>query len=475
MHQVSLTLTASIGRVIFVGRAEELDELQAWWERPAAGPAFVWGRRRVGKTALLQRFAERTGAPVVFHTGTGQGQRAEVAAVCRRIAAAFPDGHRDMAAEPHRSWRDVLDYLAQAARASPMLLVLDEFPELAGASPALAATLRAFLDEACGRTQLRIVLSGAPARRAAEVSQVMVPLHSKLGLTLQVRPLPPHQAALMLPGLDPAERARAYAVCGGTPLYLSWWNQDAALAENLYKLAGQPGAPLLTEGQLAMAADVGEGEHTMEVLAAIAAGRTRHSEIKALIGAEPSRTLDRLVGLRVIERLVPVTEQGTRSRRRLYRIADHYLEFYLGTLTRFRTEIERGLGTSAVRPMAAWLDARMGPVYEEAFRQHLRRLAAAGALGEGVEAIGSWWSEDGQQEIGAVALAQDGSAYVPVLIGESRWAAAVDARKSKFGLVRKSAALVGSSERLRYAVCARERVEHTESDVLAVTAKDIFG
>ncbi len=472
---MSLTLTASIIGVIFVGRTEELAELQAWWKRPAAAPVFVWGRRRAGKSALLQHFAEGTGAPVVFHTGTGQAQQAEIAAVCRRAAAVVPDGHRDLITEPYRSWRDVLDYLAQAARASPALLVLDEFPELARSSPALPGTLRAFLDEAGGRTQLRIALSGSAARHPAEVSQALAPLHGRLGLTLHLRPFLPHEAALMLPGLKPAERARAYAVCGGTPLYLSWWDQNAPLADNLYELAGRPGAPLLTEGQLAMAADVGEGEHTLAVLAAIAAGRTRHSEIKGLIGADPSRTLDRLIDLRVIERLVPVTEQGTRSRRRLYRITDHSLEFYLGTLTRFRTEIERGLGTSAVHPMAAWLDAHMGPVYEEAFRQHLRRLAASGALGEGVEVIGSWWSEDSRQEIGAVALAQNGPARVPVLIGESRWAETVDARKSKIDLIRKSASLVQPDEQLRYAVCARDLVEHHESDVLAVTAKDIFG
>lgn len=458
----------------FVNRLDELAALKAWWDRPHARPALVWGRRRVGKTALLQHFATITAAPVVFHTGTGEPAAAEIASLSRQAAAALPDSLRDIAAEPYSTWRDILDYLARRAVQSRVLLVLDEFPELLGASPALPGILRAFLDEIHGRTELRIILSGSAIRTIEEMREYRAPLYGRFDLTLQLHQFRPHEAALMLPELTPADRARVYGIAGGTPLYLSWWNQRASIEENLLDLAGRPGSPLLTEGQLVMATEVGAGDHTMGVLTAIAAGRTKHGEIKDAIGADPTRTLDRLVELRILERLLPVTEQDSRTRRRIYRVADNYLAFYLGSLIRFRAEIERGLGRTIVSSLAAFLDQHMGPVYEEAFREHLRRTANAGMLGEGVVAVGPWWNDDGQQEIDAVVLAQHNLTRVPILVGEAKWASSVNAARIKAALIRKAAVLAPDADDLSYAVCARDTVEHLDAQTIAVTAADIF-
>jgi hypothetical protein len=117
----------------------------------------------------------------------------------------------------------------------------------------------------------------------------------------------------------------------------------------------------------------------------------------------------------------------------------------------------------------------MGPVYEEAFREHLRRLANQGSLGEDIVAVGAWWTENGQQEIDAVVMAQRALTRVPVLAGESKWARTVNAARIKAGLIRKAASLTPDADDLRYAVCARDEVEHADDDTLTVTAKDIFG
>jgi AAA+ ATPase superfamily predicted ATPase len=467
--------------VEFVNRTEELAALERWWSSPNPRPAMLWGRRRVGKTALLQRFAEQlsaAGQRTVFHTGAGRPAPGELSQLSRQVAQAAPGRLRDLAARPYADWDDALDDLAALAESEPVLVVLDEFPEIVAASPDLPGVLRAFLDRTSRRTKLRLLLCGSAVRHMAALTEARAPLYGRFDLSLPLHPFRPHEAALMLTGLTPADRALVYGLVGGVPLYLSWWDQQADIADNLLRLACRPGAPLLTEGQLVLATEVEHGEYPAAVLHAIAAGRTHYGEIKDHIRAEPARTLDRLVELRLVERIMPVTDTP-RSRRRTYRIADNFLSFYLGLLARYRAEIERGLGEALLPVLLDGLDDHLGGPWEEAFREHLRRLATTGGLGRGVVAIGPFWDADSHNEIDAVALA--GRDRHPVLVGEAKWAWSVDGRRLAATLREKSLAIPGvqapapGETPVRLALCARDEVRDAPDGTLVVTAADIFG
>lgn len=455
----------------FVNRTRELDELRAWWARPAPRPALVWGRRRVGKTALLQEFA--SGLRSVFHSGAGRSAAGELLQLARQVHAEELGGLRDLVSRPYRDWDDALEHLAEVAGTEPLLLVLDEYPELERSSPELPGVIRAFLDRAQGRSRLRLLVCGSAVRTMQAMQEERAPLHGRFDLRLQLHPFTPWESALLLPGLQPGQQALVYGLLGGMPLYLSWWQPERSVDDNLRWLVGGPGAPLLTEGDLVLATEVEGSEQPSAVLHAIAGGKTRHNEIKDWIGAEPARTLDRLIELRLVERLVPVTEDPQRTRRRIYRIADNFLAFHLGVVTRYRAEIDRGLGTSILPILERGLDRHLGGRWEQAFRDHLRRVLSRGELAPEVVALGPWWREDGQDEIDALALAGEGR--VPVLAGEAEWTSVVDGSRLLRTLQRKAGSVTDDVERLVYVIGARERVADLPRGVAAITAEDVFG
>jgi uncharacterized protein len=455
---------------MFINRQAELEQLEAWWRRPQAALGIVWGRRRVGKTALIQHFASdhRT----IFHTGGGRPAAAELAALARASSPLLDDGTRDLGSRPFVDWDDVFETLAQVADKQPLLLVLDEFPALTEASPQLPSLLRATWDRLHSRTKLKLLLCGSAVRTMEAMQEERAPLYGRFDLALLLHPFRPHEAAQMMPRLRPAQRALVWGLVGGMPLYLRWWDQGASLRANLARLACTPGGQLLTEGQLVLATEGEGGELARQVLYAIAAGRTRFNEIEQAVRADPGRTLDRLVALRLVERVVPVTEDPRRTRRRIYRIADNFLAFWLGLLDRYRPEIERGLGESILPVLLASLDDHMGGPWEEAFRAHLRRLAAAGELADDVVAIGPFWtSAEDPAKIDAVALA--GRKREAVLLGEAKWAKRVNAALVRPELERMAAALPRLAAEPSYAICARQRVDNA-AGVRAITAEEIF-
>lgn len=452
----------------FVNRVAELEQLEDWWTRRQTGMGLVWGRRRVGKTALLQRFAE--GRRTVFHTASGRPERDELAALARAATSSI-GGLRDIGERPFVDWHDALETLATAAEREPMLLVLDEFPELTSVNPGLPNMLRSIWDRIGPRTRLSVLLCGSAIRTMMAIAEERAPLFGRLDLRMALHPFRPHEAARMLMGLSPADRALVYGLVGGVPLYLAWWDQGASVGANLRRLACTPGGLLLTEGELALATEVDAGDLGRQVLYAIAAGRTRHHEIADAIRADPSRTLDRLVSLRLVERLIPVTEDPARTRRRAYRIADDFLAFWLGLLDRYRPEIERGLGDSILPVLLSSLDDHLGPRWEGMFRDHLRRRSERGELGPGVVAVGPFWTAaDEPVEIDAVVLA--GRERAAVALGEAKWARRVDGDRIRGQLERKVDALPRARQPVRYVVAGRERVDGT--GIIAVTASDVF-
>ena len=451
----------------FVNRKSELATLDRWWNAERSRPGLIWGRRRVGKTALITHFAQDK--RMVFYTGIGGPAKLELRGLSEE-AAFLSTPERDLNEHPFRDWRDAFRFLTARADEAPLLLVLDEFPELLVGSPELPGLMRAELDRHGGQPNLKILLSGSSMRAMWEMQEYRAPLYGRFDLTMQLHPFRPHEVPEILTQLTPTDRALVYGILGGIPLYLTMWDQEAAVGENLTRLLLSGETPLYNEGKLILATELGSGRLTNQVLSAIAAGRTRFHEIADAVGTDPTRTIERLSELRLIDRVIPVTEDPAKHRRKIYCIRDNFLRFHLGVLMRYRSRIEAGSPETILPNVLSSLDDFMGTAWEQAFRDHLS-LHAADIDSETVD-IGPWWRGDGKDAIDAVVLA--GRKKTPVLVGEAKWAKRVRARRVLDRMRLKAANLVEEPDDLRYAIAAREAVEGAPEDVWTLTAKDIF-
>ncbi len=463
----------------FVNRVGEIAALNAWWRRPGAQLGIVWGRRRVGKSYLINHWAASKRS--IYHVARNRPLAQELAALSAAAAPVLSSSRRDLLSRPFASWDDAFDTLADAADRQPLLLTIDEVPELLVTDPTMASGLRAIW-ERLGDSKLRLLLCGSAVRTMEELQQERAPLYGRATLRLRLQPFAPHESALMLPRLGPVERAKAWGVCGGMPFYLSLWDDDASFRENLVRLFCSEQALLLNEGELVLSTEdfPGGGRERLpgRLLRAIAGGNARFAELKTALGTDPSRTLQATQELDLVERVQPVRAELD-NRRALYRIADNFLAFWLAVVEPHRAGISMGLGSQIAKVMEAQFDDYMGERWEEALHAHLTRHAESLDLPEPVTEVGRFWKSrrrpnEDACEMDAVMLV--GRGRRAALAGEAKWAKSEDGRRVVRALDRKlhdsGLPLVDNP---KYLVCARETVTHTDEETVVVTAQDIFG
>lgn len=462
----------------FVNRAQELAELDRWWDRKGSAMGVVWGRRRVGKSMLLRHWVRDK--RVVFHVARNRPERDELRSLSHAVAHMGTNLRRDLVSRPFHDWDDAFDVLADLAAQEPLLLVIDEFPELLKLSVGLESALRSIWERVDGSSNLRLILCGSSVRIMEAIQEHSAPLFNRMTLRMQLHPFRVTEISKMLPHSTPSERAAAWGVCGGLPYYLARWEDGASFRDNVGSLFASDNAMLLSEGEFVLATEDllgSSGERLPErVLRTIAAGHTSFSDIRNAVTSLPTRSLSELERNRLIAKVVPVTMPD--SKLTYYRVADNFLAFWLSIIEPHRPSIEQGLGASVLSVIVSSFDDYMGSRWEEAVREYVRMEAAAGRLREDVVAVGEFWrtkvgpAEDPCQ-LDVVALV--GRSRKVGLVGEAKWSKKRPGRPLVADIRRKAAdAKLDLAENPLWLVAAREELTGLPKGVIGVTASDVF-
>lgn len=454
----------------FLNRNTELRSLNRAWEAPGAALILVWGRRRTGKTRLLGEWLG--GKRAVFYGATEQASPAELRGLSDATRRSLqPAGSDLLAITDFPDWDRALSYLADRASRERLVVVLDEFPFLADSEPPLPSILQRFWDHDGSRSKLKLVLCGSAQAVMEDLQGEEAPLFGRVDLRLQLKPFDYHEAALFTPRLNATEKAIAYGVLGGMPVYLDRWDDGVGHRANLRRLFGDPASPLVEEGEFVLSSELPEGSGYFRILHAIAASHRRYGKIKQFADIDIERQLDRLTTLGLVERVVPITEDPSKTKRAVYRIADNFLNFWFRFVYRNRADIARGMGRQVVdEDIVPYLSEFMGEPWEEMCRDFLRSEASADRLPVDLSSIGRWWNTDNSIEIDAVGL----RGRKAVLAGSAKWSRTVS-RAEMLKLARLTEALPSRATQVHLALFARERFDGVRrEDALTFTAEDLY-
>lgn len=413
----------------FHNRSYELDDIRQAIASRRSELVVLYGRRGVGKSALIAEALR--GQHHFFYQATTRTLPQQLEDLSSTFHAFAPDL---VLPGSFSSFDSVLAALSQVARTRPkeaVVAVIDELPYLAQADPAVPSVMQRWWDEIRrdGLANLKLFLLGSMVSWMEEHTlSEHAPLHNRRTGQMRLEPLGYREAALFYPDYTPEERVAAFAVWGGMPSYLDEIDPSRSLWENVTNGMLRPSARLADEPSWLRFADLRSDLIYSSVLRAISVGKRRPSEIASAIGkqsaAEVIYHLDRLCDLGLVQRLVPIQQEGERrSRQSLYVLADNYVAFWYRYVDRLRHLLVVRRQTEALRQIQEdFHDYVSGFAFEDVCRQFIRMMDGRAISPKlSWDRVGSWWTGrnggDGQDEMDVVATSEGRA----VLVGECKW------------------------------------------------------
>jgi len=404
----------------FVNRTGELALLGRLAASDHREMLVVYGRRRLGKTALLRQFA--VARPLAFFSCPLSTASEALRLFTRELARTFDDSLLARARFP--GWSEAVAYAVERCGREGIPLVLDEFPYLQRSAPGIDALLQHAWDAHDGAVKLIFTGSSFSVMDAA-VADPRAPLYGRRTAQLEVQPMSFDEVSAFYPGWSFEQRAVAYGLFGGVPAYAEQAARHESPGAAAHALALSPAGPLFAEPEFLVREELRDPGAYFAILHALAAGKTRPNEIAREAGiphASVGKYLDVLRRLRLVRRETPLTEaRPERSRKGIYLLADPFLRFWFRYVYPNRSALEAGRSREVLETVVLPdLDTFMGQPYEQICRQH---LLADGSrlLGWQPLRVSRYWDSRTEIDLVAVDAAGENAAFI-----ECKWGRKVD-------------------------------------------------
>ncbi len=364
----------------FTGRTHELARLAEIADRQGPALIVVHGRRRVGKTTLVERAF--SGRRLLKIEGLeGKSESDQRASAIEQIAHFLETPA--LAAAKTSSWREVLRILTEALREGERVLFLEEFQWLACYRAELISEIKFFWDNEWSKIpNLVVIICGSsPSFLVGKVVRSKA-LYSRSLLELPLKPFSLEEVGEFLgPRRTAHEALDAILLVGGIPEYLGYLREGSSIYLSLAKHSFVPGAYFLGEYERILISSMSENAHFRTTLELLSNRRfATRDEIAAHLGISSGKNLTALLedleACHFISRVTPYDKQAS-SKLARYEISDPYVQLFSRAIRPIAAEIEQGRYVDhpqralSLAKLSQWL----GYSFERYCRHNAHRIA----------------------------------------------------------------------------------------------------
>lgn len=403
---------------MFIGRDKELKALDKLYRSDKFEFVVIYGRRRVGKTALINQFIGDKKS--VYFMGVESNEKQNLENFSKSIIE-FSSGIRTETS--FASFQAALEYVFKLAETERIILTIDEYPYVARSSKSLASTLQLLIDKYQETSKLMLILCGSSmSYMEDQVLAYKAPLYGRRTAQMKILPFDFEESCRYFTNLSDEDKALIYGIVGGTPQYLLQMSDKLSVEENVKNTYLNPMSFLYEEPMNLLKQEVREPAIYTAIITAIATGHSRMSEISTKVGEDTnvcSNYLKNLINLGIIQKETPYGEKA--SRKSVYAIEDNMFYFWYRFVLDNNSVIARGAADLVYKRIEPQLSNYMGRVFEEICMQYLWKLLLEGNAPIEFVSLGRWWGNDPIQKTQAEIDIMGEQDSESALFAECKW------------------------------------------------------
>lgn len=398
---------------MFYCREDELNTMNHRYHKGKFECIVIYGRRRVGKTALINEFCKDKTA--IYFSALNASSQENLEALSKAIyTCKNPEG---ISAPTYRSYDDALDEITTMAKDERLVFVIDEYPYLAKAEKSFSSRLQHIIDHVWQDSSLYLILCGSSMSfMEYQVLGYESPLYGRRTAQFKIQALTYKEITAFHPSLRHEDQALLYGITGGIPHYINKLDVDGdineALLENLFNTSGY----LFEEPENLLKQELREPAIYNSVISAIAGGATHANEISTKVGLESgicAKYIRVLLDLGILKKETPVTEKP--GRKTIYAIDDTFFRFWYRFVPRNMSAISNGrIRQIYAKAIERFIPDYMGLIFEKICQEYLSRYAED--LPITLSEVGQWWGTDPKEkkevQIDIVGTPVEGKEYI---------------------------------------------------------------
>lgn len=436
----------------FYCREEELRKLNKRYHAGDFECIIIYGRRRVGKTTLINEFCKDK--PTIFFSALNTTEIENLESLSKSI---MNYERPDMDVTPEfKTYDAALDELTALSMHERIVFVIDKYPYLAKAKPSISAMLQHIIDHKWNNSKMFLILCGSSMSfMENQVLGQESPLYGRRTEQFKIAPLDYKESAVFHPDLSTEDNALIYGITGGVPHYINKLgvkeSVDEALLDNFFDRSSY----LYEEPANLLKQELREPAIYNAIITAIAQGASRINDIALKTGQENSvvsKYLGTLIDLGIVKKETPVTEKI--GKKTIYELADNFFRFWYRFVPANMSAIDSGrIQKSYANTIKKNLPDYMGLTFEHMCRDYL--LYYEKELPIELNQVGQWWGTDNknkkQVQIDIVGTPVEGDEYI---IGSCKY------RNEKIGLdelelIREYAQVFGKGKKYYYYIFSK--------------------